>query len=102
MVEEVNPDVILLQEIKTKERVKPIIQSDKYGQVFAKDDKESWILFRKEKFTCVSDFCNRITSGFTSSTTFGTRRFLGSASPGPLMFHNKTRILRGGGGGSKK
>ena len=58
MVEEVNPDVILLQEIKTKERVKPIIQSDKYGQVFAKDDKESWILFRKEKFTCVSDFCN--------------------------------------------
>ena len=60
MVEEVNPDVILLQEIKTKERVKPIIQSDKYGQVFAKDDKESWILFRKEKFTCVSDFCNRI------------------------------------------
>ena len=47
-------------------------------------------------------FGNRITSGFTSSTTFGTRRFLGSASPGPLMFHNKTRILRGGGGGSKK
>ena len=58
VVKEVNPDVILLQEIITKVRVEPIIQSDKYGQVFAKDDKESWILFRKEKFTCVSDFCN--------------------------------------------
>ena len=58
VVEEVNPDVILLQEIISKVRVEPITQGDKYGQVFAENDKESWILFRKEKFTRVSDFCN--------------------------------------------
>ena len=40
VVEIVNPDAILLQEIITMPRVEPIIRSDKYGQVFAKDDKE--------------------------------------------------------------
>ena len=58
VVEEVNPDVLLLQEIMSETRVKPLTkpQNAKYEQCFeTSTKKESRILFNKEKWECVSE-----------------------------------------------
>ena len=56
MVEKLQPDVILLQEIKSEPRVDPLIEpkNGEFKEVSAKQKEESRILYYKGKFTCYS------------------------------------------------